>query len=353
MRAESIIERERSRGDRTSAAATFLEAAWWAHQEAYPCWTSASATFDVRTRVPTEIFTAMVILELSKKGALHSRVKGAILALLRRTRTPEGLHHFFLERDKLPADADCTGIAHSLLWEAGLLSERDARKTAEMIARNTDPRGVLAVYFTDDDDRKHIVDAAVCANALHFLNHVGVAHWAEASEHHLFQTVAAGAYAAGTRYYPAADTFLFFATRLATDFPTRYRGFVSLLRRHVQSQLGRAASPLALAFRASAAARLGLFPSWELAKLSLQQRPDGSWPADAFFRYGRSAQVFGSEMVTTASALAALEGPSRPETAPLSVARSKAISLPQGSWNQGHRGQTVPLTTIGGNVDLD
>jgi hypothetical protein len=327
MRAESITERERSREDRTSAATTFLETAWWAHREAYPCWTSASATFDVRTRVPSEIFTAMVILELSKRSALHSGVKGAILALLRRTRTPEGLHHFFLDRDKLPADADCTGIAHSLLWEAGLLSEGNALKTAERIARNTDPRGVLAVYFTHDDDRKHIIDAAVCANALHFLNHVGVPHWAEASEHHLFQTVAAGAYAAGTRYYPAADTFLFFATRLATDFPTRYRGFVSLLRRHVQSQLGRRASPLALAFRALAAERLGLFPSWELAKLGLQQRPDGSWPADAFFRYGRTAQVFGSEMVTTASALAALDGPAPPAMAPLLPGPGRSLSL--------------------------
>lgn len=317
MQAERFLEGARSRDPHATAAATFLERAWWAHQGAYPCWTSSSSTFDVRTRVPNENFTAMVILELCKSSDVQPRVKGAILEGLRRTRSPVGLHHFFVDRDALPADADCTGIAHSLLWEAGLLSDADALVTAEAIARNTDARGVLAVYFTDDGQRQHIVDAAVCANALHFLNHVGVPHWAEASEHHLFQTVAAGAYAAGTRYYPAADTFLFFATRLATDFPTRYRGFASLLRRHVETRLGRPASPLALAFRALAAERLGLFPSRELAQLSLHQRPDGSWPADAFFRYGRTAQVFGSEMVTTAAALAALQAPGRRDAAPL------------------------------------
>jgi len=231
---------------REHAAYRFLESTWFAHDGLFPCWTSASATFETRTAVPPEVFTSMVVLEALKDSRLSETVKDDIVELLAVTRSRAAVHHFFLEKEKLPADADCTGIAHSLLWEAGLLDEAAAQATAQAITRNTDDRGVLAVYFTDAADRQGVVDPVVCANALHFLNRVGAAGRAEATERFLFETLEKRAYLAGTRYYPSPETFLFFVSRLAADFPVRYQGLLPMLRSHVGGRLGRSASPLEL-----------------------------------------------------------------------------------------------------------
>jgi len=287
----------------------FLEASWSSRRGAYPCWIGPQPALEPRVLAPAEIFTAMVVLEATKGSHPGLGVRRDILTQLMRARTSEGTYHFFLERARLPADADCTGLAHSLLWEAGLLDEDAAFEAAERLRRNTTQDGVLKVYFTEAADRGDLVDPAVCANALHFLNHLGWAPRAERSERFLFETLERQSYLGGTRYYPAPETFLFFVTRLATDFPVRYQGLLPVLRRHLRPRLGQPGTSLVLAFRALAARRLALEASAERARLLRLQRDEGTWPADGFFRYGRTQQMFGSEAVTTALALSACQAP--------------------------------------------
>jgi hypothetical protein len=250
----------------------------------------------------------MVVLELLKDAPLAFELKADILALLADKRTPEGLHHFFVEEALLPADADCTAIANGLLLEFGLLPEAAASRTADRIEANRNADGLLCVYFTDDPGRRHVVDPVVCANALSFLTRLGRQRQARETIRFLVHLVDSRGYEEGTRYYPSADAFLFFAARLVHTAPAGYRRLGAALKRRIEERWDADGTPLDLAFRAIAADFVGARPRLGdlRGRLVSARRAGGVWGACPFFRYGRSAVYFGSEIVTTAFALRAL-----------------------------------------------
>ena len=55
-----------------------------------------------------------------------------------------------------------------------------------------------------------------------------------------------------------------------------------------------------------AARRLGVSNELDRERLVARRLPDGSWPAEGWFCYGRSRQWFGSSALSTAFAIAAL-----------------------------------------------
>lgn len=293
--------------DAAGAAFRLIERAWLNGDGTFPCWLSATRTFVDRTPARPEIFTAMLVLEMLKQTSLSDTVKRDILHMLRQARTTDGLHHFFTDRTALPADADCTAIAHSLLWSAGLLPAKEARRTAERILGNRDSSGVLAVYFTDDPARQNVVDPAVCANALHFLAQTDMWEGVEPTVSFLQWFAGSNELEQGTRYYPCPDAFLFFLARAVSAHPSRLGRLWTVLTRRIQERQDASRSPLEMAFRVAAANLMAVPADEEREALRRLQAPDAGWPADVFFKYGRSGVYFGSEALTTAFALYALD----------------------------------------------
>ncbi|GHE06556.1 HAD family hydrolase [Streptomyces alanosinicus] len=247
---------------------------------------------------------------------------------------------FFPDNPQFAADTDCTSVALMGLFTHGLLSEGELRVgIAQLLssatppgpsepARDTDPDewpGVFQVYWEDGEEpqawprgRKH--DAVVCANILYTLDlsPAGV----DSSDARVQATVAyladhltSGGFLSGTRYYPAPEACLHAVSRLCAR--SRYYA------RHLSTPLHDAFTspglqgipdgengPLNLALRIITADNLGLAhdQARQRTLLLAQQRPDGSWPACAYYRLGRLPFHFGSPVLTTAFAVAALHG---------------------------------------------
>lgn len=282
----------------------FLERAWLEGDGVFPCWVSPTEDFAHHQDTAPEIFTAMVILDLLVDSPISLTLKADVLELLRTKRSTQGVHHFFTDESKLPADTDCTAVAHSLLLGALGVPRRSLIKVARMIASNVCGEGVLATYFTRDPKRQNIVDPVVCANGLQFLTLMALADLAAPTVAFLYDVLEQRMYEQGTRYYPSPDAFLYSLSRLVGRFPQEYGRFWPLLQRRLRERMAATEVPLEMAFRAISAQWLDLRGPDQKA-LTLLQTSTGAWPAGPFFRYGRSGVFFGSECLTTAFCLRA------------------------------------------------
>lgn len=114
------------------------------------------------------------------------------------------------------------------------------------------------------------------------------------------------AYVDGTLYYHGADTFLYFASRLAAVSPVANARLHPLLRNRIAERFGADSDALALAMRVVAAARSGLCDLVDHRRLLALQEEDGSWPVGWMYKYGGSGVLIGNKRLTTAIAVEAL-----------------------------------------------
>nr|HEX4314196.1 hypothetical protein [Kofleriaceae bacterium] len=287
---------------RDAEAIAGLTTQWRHHHTHFPCFVSETRRFASQRPVDAELFTALGIASRLRDVAAARALTDAIAAALAARIAGDDRVHFFLDRSRLPADADCTAVAYLLLLD----TERDvaaaAHRALDRIAANVDARGVVATYFEQAGDRAGIVDAVVCLNAIRLAVRLGRLGDVRASWDHVRDVLATGAYLAGTRYYPSPDALLDGFAKLA-DVPGAPR---DELRRAVAARLGASDHPLDLAQRVMAARQVGVDASADRERLAALAQPDGTWPADGWFCYGRSRQWFGSAALTTAFALGAL-----------------------------------------------
>ena len=247
---------------------------------------------------PPEKFTALVIAQLLHGVGGAWSLVSAIARAHARAHAGADRVHFFLDRARLPADADCTAVATLLLLATNCTLERDAHRAFDGIARNTTPEGVVATYFEPTGDRANIVDAVVCANVLRLAHRLGRADEVAPTARYLEALVQRGDHLAGSRYYPSPDSLLY-ALALGEPFDA--------LRAAVHARIGASDSVLDLAQRCIAADRLGLANYRDRERLAEHQLADGTWPAEGWFCCGRTRVWFGSRALSTAFALAALE----------------------------------------------
>lgn len=285
-----------------AAAIAALAGQWRRHRTHFPCFVSETREFASPRPVDAELFTALGIAsrlcDVRDAQALADAISAALAARV----AGEDRVHFFLDRDRLPADVDCTAVAYLVMLDTGRCVEADAHRALDRIAANVDARGVVATYFEPDGERAGIVDAVVCINAIRLADRLGRLGDVHASWDHVREVLATGAYLAGTRYYPSPDAFLDGLARLV-DLPAAPR---SELRSAIVARLGASEHPLDLAQRVTSARRVGVDATADRERLAAQARPDGTWPADGWFCYGRSRHWFGSAALTTAFALGAL-----------------------------------------------
>ncbi|MFJ3221228.1 hypothetical protein ACIPLC_35570 [Kitasatospora sp. NPDC086801] len=297
-----------------------------------------------------EGFSAMVSLMLLASPARGGDDDGLVTRLAVQVETCRwlGRYRFFPGAGGLPADTDCTAMATGALYEHGLLPganlERGARELLRAAAPSAaDPRlpgpgdqdglhhRVLMVYWEDDEEpatlrRGHKRDAVACANALftlHLANRPATGHTREvmdATTRYLTDHLTSGRYLAGTRYYPSPDAFLYAVSRLCARFPRSLQALTACVREAVGERAADAAPPvpgrtpggaLDTALRTLAADNLAITTGQDQRRtlLAQTQRPDGSWPASAYYRMGRFPVYFGSSYLTTVFAMTALRPP--------------------------------------------
>lgn len=277
----------------------------WEKGDPFHSTMSEGRDFTESRAVPEEVFTSLVIGDLFFQPPRPRW----ITPLMRRMRPMVEAGspvHFFRDPSLLPADIDCTGIAYSLALRGRVIGTNVATVAAKAVLLNTESQGILQVYFSPREGRDGLVDPVVCTNALYLLNQVGLAGAAVATENFVQRTLCDGGFEQGTRYYPSPDTFLYFVSRLITAFPIRYMHWTPALRAAIRQRQGSGSRPLELAQRILAATRLGVDAALDCWQLRKWQRPDGTFPPDALFKYGRSARYFGGQVVTTAFAGRAL-----------------------------------------------
>ncbi|MEU5251196.1 hypothetical protein [Streptomyces longwoodensis] len=286
-----------------------------------------------------EGFSAMVSLVLLAPGGDPELVR----CLARQVETYRWRHRYrFLPGPGgLPADTDCTALALAARYESGLLPAAGLRAGARDLLRSAAPAtvlprqqaaerdagavrpGVFLVYWEDGKEpgtlpRGPKQDPVACANALYALLLADLTGCdeargvADATVGHLAEHLSSGRFLCGTRYYPSPDAFLYAVSRLCARFPDAARPLTAPARRALErTGAGAPAVPgsvLETALRVLAADHLGVTAGQDerRAQLVRAQRPDGSWPAAAYYRMGRLPVYFGSAYLTTVFALSAL-----------------------------------------------
>lgn len=263
----------------------------------FDCFVSPNRELDKSQASPPERFTALVVgqllSELPEARALTTQIAQTLaMAVGGADRV-----HFFHEASRLPPDADCTAVAYLLLLRTGQVDEQQAHRAFDLIAQTTNADGIVATYFDPTGERANIIDAVVCANVVRLALRLGRLGEVWRTALYLRRLVRATEYLDGSRYYPSPDCLLY-ALSLGEPYEE--------LRIAVTNRIGATDHVIDLAQRVIAARRLGVDNEIDRERLIARRQPDGSWPAEGWFCYGRSKHWFGSSALSTAFALAAL-----------------------------------------------
>ncbi|MGW0537918.1 hypothetical protein [Streptomyces sp. NPDC003032] len=283
---------------------------------------------DVGIDLAEEGFTAMLALDHlplpapTQAQRLLDALAGRVEACVWGNR-----YRFFLRVPQFAADTDCTAVAAAALHRHHRLTTRQFQSKAAEILRAKAPRrpeeedllpGAVMVYW-DDAAEPHALprgckqDAVVSANVLRTLI-LGEQHTtraghpiAQATLAHVGQHLLSGNYLSGTRYYPSPASFLLAVARLCAISPYCARRLSAPLRRANATVTITDALDMALLTIAADHCGDGEDQMERRERLAASQRPDGLWPAGAYFRMGRVPAYFGSPQLTTVFALRALQ----------------------------------------------
>jgi hypothetical protein len=294
------------RGLEIEGARSFLVRSWTG--SCFPCLTGPSKNLQVSTVVQPESFTAMLVADVLANIPDFRELAGGIVDMLERELGDEDVFYFFKDHARLPADADCTAIGLSVLLRGEPSLAETAHTALDRIKANADRNGVVETYFDPTGERSGLVDAVVCANVLYLAHQLGREDELLPTEDFVVEVLMDGRYLAGTRYYPAPETFLYFLARVLRAFPhsrlaERAR---PALRQAVIARVGTSTAPIDMAQRVLICSWLGLRNTGEATLLAKLQDERGAWPADSLFQYGRTKVHFGSSGLSTSMAIAAL-----------------------------------------------
>lgn len=117
------------------------------------------------------------------------------------------------------------------------------------------------------------------------------------------------AYARGTRYYPNAEWFLYYLTRLlrVSNDPTLSEKIEPLLRKRVAERVGAVGDAFCLGMRIAACNYLGIDNHPDRQKLADMQQEDGGWEASCMYLFPGTKREVGNRGASTAFAVNALE----------------------------------------------
>jgi hypothetical protein len=297
-----------------SQAETTMRLAWRRGKDHFPCNVSRERSLKGGEVVHPESFTAMIVADLlidhcEGRSELAS-LQRDILNMLERELAEDNLFYFFKEHERLPADADCTAVGLSVLLRGGVSGERlrkRAHRALDKILNNRNADGVVETYFDPTGERAGIVDAVVCCNVLFLAHQLNRGPEARATLEYVHRVLVEESYLEGTRYYHSPDTFLYFLGRLVHYFPGETEELLRApLEAAIKKRLGISKHTIDVAQRALLCAWFGIEDGGEYQRLLAAREGDGCWANDALFRYGRKKVFFGSRVMATAFAMAAV-----------------------------------------------
>lgn len=117
------------------------------------------------------------------------------------------------------------------------------------------------------------------------------------------------AYINGTRYYPNAEWFLYYVTRLlgVSNDPTLQERFEAPLRKRVAERVGADGDACCLGMRVLACNYLGIENHPDRQKLADMQLEDGGWEASCMYMFPGADRKVGNRGTSSAFAVKALE----------------------------------------------
>lgn len=277
----------------------------------YQSITSPGSGFEKSIYLPIEIFTTMFVLDLDLKD-LNVDMRQLLLSFIQKFRKGDRFN-FFPKADLIPDDVDCTAIGFSTLKKYNLSRNGSLINVANRIIENTNEEGVIQTYFPPRNTRENRLDPVVCANVLYFLwgteyNEEELYKKTEKTIDYIYTHLNTKAYLKGSRYYPSPDMFLFSVSRLIPLSQKFRMIFYMPLKQALKDRLNSTYCPLDLSFRILTSKKLQLQPNQEeVERLQQLQNKNGSWPLASFFKCGKKDVIFGSQELTTAFAIKALE----------------------------------------------
>ena len=205
-----------------------------------------------------------------------------------------------------PADLDTTSMALSYLLKEKKISREQANAVAQKMIKNRNEDGIIQVYF---DDYRQRIDATVAVNVLYLMHQLGygITDELKDTKNYIASFLKSQAYLNGTRYYPLPEAFLFFLSRLVSNFPEYYQDISSKLKSTLIKHIGTTSYPIDSSLRVLALKQLGIINRIDLEYLLDNQLNDGGWAANGLFIAARSKEYFGSRELTSVFALEALK----------------------------------------------
>ena len=117
------------------------------------------------------------------------------------------------------------------------------------------------------------------------------------------------AYVKGTRYYPNAEWYLYYLTRLlrmSTD-PTLKERIEQPLRTRLTERIGAAGDAYCLGMRVLSCDYLGIGNHLDRQKLADMQQEDGGWEPSCMYLFPGAKRMVGNRGASTAFAVKALK----------------------------------------------
>jgi hypothetical protein len=212
---------------------------------------------------------------------------------------------FFEDGTLLPADADTTSFMLSTLIKTGDITRDETLAIAKRIADNQD-EGKIQIYFRPEThDRKNRFDHVALCNICYFLYSQGLKEEAGNQLSEIVAFFQKKSHLQGSRYYYSPDAAIYFACQLL-EFPQTEEKLKTTLQDALSERVGQTTYPLDVAMRITSADKLGMRNEADFQKLIRLQAPDGSFPADAIYKYGSKEEYFGSKELSTAFSIEAL-----------------------------------------------
>ncbi len=249
----------------------------------------------------TEMFSTALIAGALPKG---HRLRRLILDAYYHTAAGGTLFTFFTA-NIYPPDTDTNSLIFSLLLEEGYNVQSTAQHLLQQIEHFLTPEKIAQVWLSDS--RLPQTDPIVSINAEILAVMLGKRNISERNRSFIINHLKSGRYWQGTRYYHSPDAFLYFLTRLSKYDQQFANQIFPSLQAAAYERRQTTCHPLDLAHRLIVFGWTGIDYGFELEKLLSLQQQDGSLPADAMFRFGAVRGYFGSQYLSTAFFIKALE----------------------------------------------
>ncbi|PTB36219.1 hypothetical protein M441DRAFT_151448 [Trichoderma asperellum CBS 433.97] len=207
-----------------------------------------------------------------------------------------------LTTDTYPDDVDTTALALLKLDVPDVVKH----KCMDDILENRNSDGLVYCYF---DSSRPRIDPFISANVLRLFYANGRGGELTAIRQFVEDMLRTTAFQHATRYYHLPDFFLYYVSDLCANNPTA--GELDLIRKllclRLQDRMGSSKDSPSAAFRLIASNNMNMVNGRDEAILLDSQNVDGRWTG-WLYRYGSSGILIGSDGLTTALAVNALEG---------------------------------------------